>query len=48
MKHVYELDVYKLATGLSEMVSHDFGNLQKIINSARVWRQISQFPISNF
>ncbi len=29
MKRVYELDVYQLAEGLSDMVWHDFDNLSK-------------------
>ena len=29
MKHVYELDVYKLSDELSDMVWHDFDNRNK-------------------
>jgi len=37
MNRVYELDVYKLAEELSDMVYHDFDKLNAFINSTRVW-----------
>jgi len=40
MKRVYELDVYKLAEALSDMVWHDFDKWNKSMKS--------KFPISNF
>jgi len=55
MKRVYELDVYKLAEELSDMVWHDFDNWNKkvqntvgyqIIRSSTVQKHEGQ--ISNF
>ncbi len=40
MKRVYELDVYKLAEALSDMVWHDFDKWNKKVQA--------KFPISTF
>ncbi len=40
MKRVYELDVYKLAKELSDMVWHNFDKWNKKVQA--------KFPISNF
>jgi len=49
MKRVYELDVYKPAEALSEMVWHDFDKWNKIECIHQQYKRMkAKFPISNF
>jgi hypothetical protein len=49
MKRVYELDVYKLAEELSDMVWHDFDKWNKIECIHQEYKSMkTQFLISNF
>jgi len=49
MKRVYEMDVYKLAEELSDMVWHELDEWNKIEYNYQQYKSMkAKFPISNF
>jgi hypothetical protein len=49
MKRVYELDVYKPAEALSDMIRHDFDKWNKIECVHKQYKSMkAEFPISIF